>query len=147
MSLYDLNKAIDISPKNIKYLKRLVGLQTLYGNFGDCIMILQKCVNLEPKEYTHSLELKAMEKLIKELEIIEEKMKKGDYKEAEEKIEKILKDSTEFVSLKITYLKVLIENLKLMEAIKFIVNKFTQDEKNDEVDYLLGLAFYYDGQQ
>jgi len=146
MSLYDLNKAIDINPKNIKYLKRLVGLHTLYGNFGDCIMILQKCVNLEPKESTHKTELKNMEKLISDYETIDEKMKKGEFKEAEEKIEKILKESTEFVSLKITYVKVLIENLKLNNAITFIVQKFTQDEKTDEVDYLLALAFYYDGQ-
>ena len=146
MSLYDLNKAIDINPKNIKYLKRLVGLHTLYGNFGDCIMILQKCVNLEPKESTHKTELKNMEKLISDYDSNDEKMKKGEFKEAEEKIEKILKESTEFVSLKITYVKVLIENLKLNNAINFIVQKFTQDEKTDEVDYLLALAFYYDGQ-
>ena len=146
MSLYDLNKAIDISPKNIKYLKRLVGLQTLYGNFGDCIMILQKCVNLERDEYSHKTELKAMEKLVKELESIEEKMKLNEYKDAEEKIEKILKDSSEFVSLKITFVKVLIENLKLVQAINYTMKNFTQDEKNDEVDYLLALALYYDGQ-
>jgi len=146
MSLYDLNKAIDISPKNIKYLKRLVGLQTLYGNFGDCIMILQKCVNLEPKEPAHKTELRAMEKQIKELEVIEEKMKMNQYKEAEEKIEKILKESSEFLSLKITYVKVLIENLKLVDAINYTMRKFTKDEKNDEVDYLLALALYYDGQ-
>ena len=146
MSLYDLNKAIDISPKNIKYLKRLVGLQTLYGNFGDCIMILQKCSNLEPREPVHKTELRAMEKNVKELEIIEEKMKKNEYKDAEEKIEKILKDSSEFLSLKITYIKTLIANLKLTGAINYIMKKFTNEEKNDEVDYLLALALYYDGQ-
>ncbi len=146
MSLYDLNKAIDINPKNIKYLKRLVGLHTLYGNFGDCVMILQKCVNLEPKDSTHKTELKNMEKLISDYESIDEKMKKNDFKEAEEKIGKILKESSEFLSLKITYVKVLIENLKLIDAINFLVKKFTTDEKTDECDYLLALAFYYDGQ-
>ena len=146
MSLYDLNKAIDINPKNIKYLKRLVALQTLYGNFGDCLMILQKCMNLEPKEYSHKTEYKNMEKLIKDYESIDEKVEKKDFKEAEEKIQKILKDSTEFLSLKVTYVKVLIENLKLIDAITFIVQKFTPDEKTDEIDYLLALSFYYDGQ-
>ena len=109
-------------------------------------MILNKCVNLEPKELTHKTELKNMEKNISDYESIDEKIKKGDFKEAEEKIEKILKESTEFLSLKITYLKVLLENVKLTEAINFIVNKFTKDEKTDECDYLLALAFYYDGQ-
>ena len=110
-------------------------------------MILQKCINLEPKDSTHKTELVSMEKLIKVYEKIDEKMKKKDFKEAEEKIEKILKDSTEFLSLKITYIKVLLENLKLTEAINYIIQKFTQDEKTDEVHYLLALAFYYDGQQ
>lgn len=146
MSLYDLNKAIEINPKNVKYLKRLVALHVLYGNFGDCIMILQKCVNLEPNDSTHKTELKNMQKTISDYESIDEKIKKADYKEAEEKIEKILKESTEFLSLKITYVKCLLENVKLTEAITFILQKFTKDEKTDECDYLLALAFYYDGQ-
>lgn len=146
MSLYDLNKAIEINPKNIKYLKRLVALQTLFGNFGDCVMILQKCINFEPKESTHKTELNNMEKMIKDYEKIEEKIQKKEFKEAEEIIEKILKEATEFLSLKITYLKVLIENVKLTEAINYIIGNFSQDEKTDEVDYLLALSFYYDGQ-
>lgn len=146
LSLYDLNKALEIAPRNTKYLKRLANIHMIYGNLGESFTILQKCVNLEPKDQDHKNELDSIQKKIYNTELIEECMNKKDFVKAEELAEKLVKECTEFLSLKTNYVKILIENLKLQEAIKFIMNNFTQDEKNDEIDYLLALSFYYDGQ-
>lgn len=118
----------------------------IYGNFGDCHMIVNKCINLEPREPEHRTDLHNIERAIKEYESIDELIVKREFKKAEEIAEKLLKECTEFLALKVTYVKLLLENLKLTEAINFITSKITQDEKNDEIDYYLALAFYYDGQ-
>jgi len=146
MSLYDLNKALEIAPRNTKYLKRLANIQMIYGNLGESLNIMQKCVNLEPRELEHKSELDAIQKRIYNYELIEECFKKKDFLKAEELSEKLVKDCSEFLALKIIYVKIRLENLKLQEAIKFLFNNINSDEKNDEIDYLLALAFYHDGQ-
>lgn len=146
LSLYDLNKSLEIAPRNTKYLKRLANIQMLYGNLGESLNIMQKCVNLEPREPEHKNELNAIQKKIYDHEKLEETFNKKDFVKAEELAEKLIKDCSEFLALKILYIKILIENLKLQEAIKFILSHISTDEKNDETDYLLALAFYYDGQ-
>ena len=146
MSLYDLNKALEIAPRNTKYLKRLANIQMLYGNLGESLNIMQKCVNLEPREPEHKAELEAIQKKIYNYELIEECFNKKDFVKGEEFAEKLVKECTEYLALKILYVKILIENLKLQEAIKFLLSHISPDEKNDETDYLLALAFYYDGQ-
>jgi predicted Zn-dependent protease len=118
----------------------------IYGNFGESLAILQKCINLEPREPEHKNEHEAMQRKINSYEIMEESVNKKDFEKAEEIAEKLVKECTEFLALKTTYIKILLENLKLQEAIKFIMQKISSDEKNDEIDYLLALAFYYDGQ-
>lgn len=146
LSLYDLNKALEINPKNVKYLKRLSNLHMMYGNFGDCHMILNKCINLEKSELEHKTDLNNINRMIKEYESIDELINKKDFVKAEEIAEKLLKDCTEFLALKKIYITLLLENLKLNEAIIFITSKISHDEKCDEIDYYLALAFYYDGQ-
>jgi predicted Zn-dependent protease len=146
LSLYDLNKALEITPRNTKYLKRLANIQMIYGNLGESLTILQKCINLEPREADHKNEFDAIQKKIFNNELIEENIKKKDFIKAEEIAEKLVKECHEFLALKITYVKILIENLKLLEAIKYILNNISSEEKNDEVDYLLALSFYYDAQ-
>jgi len=145
LSLYDLNKALELSPRNIKYLKRLANIQMIYGNLGESLSILQKCINLEPREPEHKSEYEAIQKKIKSYELMEERVNKMEFVKAEEIAEKLVKDCSEFLALKTTYIKILLENLKLQEAIKFIMNNISSDEKNDEIDYLLALGFYYDG--
>ena len=146
MSQYDLNKALEIAPRNTKYLKRLANIQMLYGNLGESLCIMQKCINLEPKEPDHKAELDAIQKKIFNYEIIEECFNKKDFVKAEELAEKLVKECTEFLTMKIIYVKILIENMKLQEAIKFLLSNISAEEKTDETDYLLALAFYYDGQ-
>lgn len=146
LGLYDINRAIEICPRNIKYLKRLMNIQMMYGNFGDCHMIINKCINLEPREPEHKKDLENIEKAIKDYESLDEIINKKDFQKAEEISERLLKECSEFLSLKIIYIKILLENLKLNEAVNFISNKISQEERTDEIDYYLALAFYYDGQ-
>jgi len=127
-------------------LKRLANIQMIYGNLGESLTILQKCINLDPKEAEHKNDLDAIQKKIFNYELIDENINKKDFVKAEEIAEKLVKECTEFLALKITYIKILIENLKLQEAIKFIMNNISSEEKNDEIDYLLALCFYYDSQ-
>ena len=68
-AMYDLNNAIKLNPKNTKYLKRLAQLHILYGNFGDAELLLQKCVNLEPRDTSHISDFDNCKKLIKNFEI------------------------------------------------------------------------------
>ena len=141
-----MNKSLEINPRNTKYLKRLMNIHLIFGNFGDCHMIITKCINLEPREPEHQTDLYKIEKIIKDYESIEELINKKDFAKAEEICAEILKESSEFTILKITYLKLLLENLKLNEAINYISHNISQDERSDEIDYYLALAFYYDGQ-
>ena len=118
----------------------------IYGNFGDCHVIINKCINLEPREPEHKKDLENIEKAIKDYESLDELINKKDFQKAEEISERLLKECSEFLSLKIIYIKILLENLKLNQAVNFISNKISQEERTDEIDYYLALAFYYDGQ-
>ena len=145
-AMYDLNNAIKLNPKNTKYLKRLAQLHILYGNFGDAEMLLQKCINLESREPSHVSDFANVKKLIKNFEVLQEAKVKEDWKKCEDIAAPMIKECTEFSNLKIIYVESLLNNVKLTEAIDFLINKVSSDEKiNDEFDYLLALGFYYDG--
>lgn len=146
LSLYDLNKALEINPRNIKYLKRLSQIHVLYGNLGESLNIMNKCINLEPRNPEHKNELDTIQKKIYDYELLDENIDKKDFVKAEQLADKLLKDCTEWIALKIKYIQILLQNIKLNEAIKYILNSIKADEKNDEVEYYLALAFYYDGQ-
>jgi DnaJ homolog subfamily C member 7 len=145
-AMYDLNNALKLNPKNTKYLKRLAQLHILYGNFGDAEMLLQKCCNVEPRDTSHVADLANCRKLITNFEILHEARAKEDWKRCEEVAQPLIKECTEFSNLKIIYVEALLNNVKLQEAIDFLINKVSQDEKsNEEFDFLLAKAFYYDG--
>lgn len=146
LAMYDLNNAIKLNPKNTKYLKRLAQLQVLFGNFGDAEHLLQKCVNLEPHDSSHQTELNNVKKINTKYESLLEYYTKKDWARCLEVIEPIVKECTEFSHLKIIYIETLLNNVKLTEAIDFIINKVSSNERtNEEFDYLLALGFYYDG--
>lgn len=145
-AIYDLKNALKHNPKNTKYLKRLATLHILYGDFGDAEILLQKCVNLEPRDPSHSVEYNGVKKMIQNYESLQEAFKKEDWKRCEELSSTLIKDCSEFSQLKILYVETLLNNVKLTEAIDFLINKVSADEKsNEEFDFLLAKAFYYDG--
>lgn len=144
--MYDLKKALDINPKNSKNLTRLANIHTMTGNLGEAEMLLQKCVNIDSKDPSHAVGLNKVRTHMSDYEKLLEGRQKEDYVKCEELGQKILKECTEFTSVKIIYIEALLDNVKLTEAIKFLASKLNDEEKNnEEFDYLLTLAFYYDG--
>jgi DnaJ homolog subfamily C member 7 len=145
--MYDLNKAVELSPKNTKYLKRLALLHLSIGNFGNAENLLQKCINLEPRDSTHVADLNRVKEYIKNYEtLIEVKGKQEDWKRCEEICDKLFKEITDFTQLKIIYVEILLESVKIQEALNFIMSKLTPEERSsEEFEYLTTLALYYDG--
>lgn len=145
-AMYDLNNALKINPKNTKYLKRLAQLHVLYGNFGEAEILLQKCVNLEPRDNYHVSELNSVKEHNKNFNLLSEAKERGNWTRCEELCDKLIKECPEFTNLKLIYVDTLLKNAKISQAIDFLINKVSADEKaNEEFEYLLVLAFYYDG--
>jgi len=144
--MYDLNKAVELNPKNTKYLKRLALLHLSIGNFGNADNLLQKCINLEPKDSTHLVDHNKVKEHIKNYESLIEFKGKEDWKRCEELCDKLLKEITDFTALKAIYVEILLENVKIQEALNFITSKLTSEERsNEEFEYLTLLALYYEG--
>ena len=58
--------SIYINPKNTKNLKRLANIQILTGNLGEAEALIQKCINFEPKDSSHVVDLGKMDILVEE---------------------------------------------------------------------------------
>jgi DnaJ family protein C protein 7 len=145
-AMYDLNKAVELNPKNTKYLKRLALLHLSIGNFGNAENLLQKCINLEPKDSSHLVDYNKVKEHIKNYESLIEFKGKEDWKRCEELCDKLQKEITDFTTLKIIYVETLLENVKIQEALTYISSKVTAEERcNEEFEYLTVLALYYDG--
>lgn len=109
-------------------------------------MLIQKCINLEPRELSFHTDLKNINQLIADYENLLEAKQKNNSERSEELCLKILKDCPDFTSTKLIYVQSLLANCKITEAVDFLINKLTHEEKtNEEFEYLLALAFYYDG--
>jgi tetratricopeptide (TPR) repeat protein len=146
LAIQDLKKALEINPRNTKNIKRLAQVHILLGNLGEADLLLQKCVNLEPREYSHSTELNKVRTLLQDYDKLDEALTKEDFKKVEELAGKILKECSEYTKVKKIYIKALVENVKLSEALNFLNNKLNADEKNDEeFEYMQALVLYYDG--
>ena len=144
--MYDLNKAVELSPKNTKYLKRLALLHLSFGNFGNAENLLQKCVNLEPRDATHVTELNKIKEYIRNYESLNDAKAREDWSRCLELCDKLLKEITDFTTLKIIYVETLLENVKIQEALNFIMTKLTPEERSsEEFEYLTALTLYYDG--
>ncbi len=144
--MYDLNKAVELSPKNTKYLKRLALLHLSFGNFGNAENLLQKCVNLEPRDATHVTELNKIKEYIRNYESLNDAKAREDWSRCLELCDKLLKEITDFTTLKIIYVETLLENVKIQEALDFIMTKLTPEERSsEEFEYLTALTLYYDG--
>jgi DnaJ family protein C protein 7 len=144
--MYDMNKAVELSPKNTKYLKRLASFHLSMGNFGNTENLLQKCVNLEPRETSHLTELNKVKEYIKNFESLNDAKGREDWKRCEELCDKLIKECPDFTALKSLYVETLLENAKIHEALSFLQNKVTAEERShQEFEFLVVLALYYDG--
>lgn len=144
--MYDFNRALSINPRNTKNLKRLAQVLTILGNLGEAEMNLNKCITIEPKEYQHINELKNLKGIIQLNNDLETAYTKKDFEKAEELSKKLLESCPESSHAKLVHIESLLKNLKINQALSFLNSKLNEEEKNkDEFDYLIVLAFYYDG--
>jgi tetratricopeptide (TPR) repeat protein len=142
----DLQRALEINPKNVKNIKRLANIHTMSGNFGEAEQLQQRCVNLEPRDLTHSRDLNRVRTLIKDWETLKDNFEKENYTKCEEIGSKMLAECSHCLELKKMYIHSLLNNVKLKEALNFITNLSSEDKMDDEIQYYLILTYYYDGE-
>lgn len=143
----DYDKALELNPKNTKNIKRKANLMIVHGHLGDAVELLTKCINLEPKDGSHQTDINNVKTLLHDSDRVHEFWNNGDYKRCEEISEKILKEASEYTTIKYIYVKSLLANVKLDEAEEFLNKKVTAEEKvhNEDFEYLTVQASYYQG--
>lgn len=118
----------------------------MYGNLGEAEILLNKAITIEPREHQHITDLRNLKGLIELNDELHKYFEKKEFEKVEEIAHKLLEKCPEYSHCKIWYLEALLENLKINQVVSFISTKLNDEEKNnDEFDYLLALAFYYDG--
>ena len=147
-AIRDYKKALEINPKNTKNLNRLASVYIIVGNLGEAKMTQQKALNFEPNNSAYKEQMGTIEKIIEDEEKMREKINEQKFDEAEEICKKLIEKVSDFSDLKKHYIKILIENVKLQDALAFINKEinFEDKMKDPEFDYLIALTLYYDGQ-
>ena len=147
-AIRDYKKALEINPKNTKNLNRLASVYIIVGNLGEAKITQQKALNFEPNNSTYKEQMTTIEKIIEDEEKMREKIEKGKVDDAEEICKKLIEKVPAFSDLKKHYIKILIENVKLQDALAYVAKEITLDDKlkDEEFDYLIALILYYDGQ-
>ena len=147
-AIRDYKKALEINPKNTKNLNRLASVYVIVGNLGEAKITQQKALNFEPNNSVYKEQMNIIEKVIEDEEKMREKINKKKFDEAEEVCKKLIEKVSDFSDLKKYYIKILIENVKLQDALVYINKEinFEDKMKDPEFDYLIALTLYYDGQ-
>ena len=147
-AIRDYKKALEINPKNTKNLNRLASVYIIVGNLGEAKMTQQKALNFEPNNSAYKEQMGTIEKIIEDEQKMKEKINENKFDEAEEICKKLLEKVPAFSELKKNYIKILIENVKLQDALVFISKEITFEYKmkDSEFDYLTALTLYFDGQ-
>ncbi len=148
LAIRDYKKALEINPKNTKNLNRLASVYILIGNLGEAKMVQQKALNLEPNNSSYKDQMNVIEKIIEDEEKLREKIKAEKFDDAEEICKKLIEKVPEFIDFKKDYIKILLENVKIQEALSYIVKSVNAEDKmrDEEFIYLTALALYFDGQ-
>ncbi len=147
-AIRDYKKALEINPKNTKNLNRLASVYILVGNLGEAQITQQKALNFEPNNSTFKDQMNTIQKIIDDEAKMKEKIKEQKWDEAEVVCKSLLEKVPAFSELKKYYIKILLENVKIQDALSFITKEvnFEDKMKDEEFDYLIALALYYDGQ-
>ena len=147
-AIRDYKKALEINPKNTKNLNRLASVYIIVGNLGEAKMTQQKALNFEPNNSEYKEQMGTIEKIIEDEQKMREKINEQKFDEAEEICKKLIEKVSDFSDLKKNYIKILIENVKLKDALAYI-NKainFEDKMKDPEFDYLIALTLYFEGE-
>ena len=147
-SIRDYEKALELNPKNTKNMNRLASVYIIKGQIGNAKMLQEKALNLEPNNSIFKEQMSIIEKILEDEEKLEDRIKDKKFEDAEEVCKRLIEKESDFSELKLKYIKILIENVKLTEAIQYINNEINFEDKksNEQFDYLTALCLYYDGQ-
>ena len=147
-AINDYNKSLELNPKNAKNLHRLASVYILIGEIGQAKIIQEKALNLEPYNSTYKEQMESIVKIINDTERLNDKIKQENYGDAEEICKNLIEKVPEFCDFKIKYIQILLENVKLKEALTYINNNVNPSDKlkNKDFEYFTTLALYYDGQ-
>ena len=100
-AIKDYKKSLEINPKNVKNIKRLESVYLILGNYGESLILLEKCANLEPRESSHKNDIDKVKHLIEDYELIKEYKVKEDWNKVEEICLRLLNESIEYTELKL----------------------------------------------
>lgn len=147
-SIRDYEKALELNPKNTKNMNRLASVYIIKGQIGNAKMLQEKALNLEPNNSIFKEQMTIIEKILEDEEKLEDRIKDKKFEDAEEVCKRLIEKESDFSELKLKYIKILIENVKLTEAIQYINSEINFEDKksNEQFDYLTALCLYYDGQ-
>ena len=147
-AIKDYKKALEINPKNTKNINRLASVYIITGNIGEAKILQEKALNLEPYNSTYREQMTTIEKILEDEIKLEDKIKEKKFEDAEEVCKRMIEKESDFSELKLKYIQILIENVKLTEALQYINNEINYEDKksNEQFDYLTALCLYYDGQ-
>ena len=129
-------------------MNRLASVYLIVGNFGEAKIIQQKALNLEPHNSVYKDQMNVIEKVIEDEAKMKEKINEQKFDDAEEICKRLIEKVPEFSDLKKNYIKILLENVKIQDALTYIAQKVTAEDKmkDEEFDYLTALTLYFDGQ-
>ena len=147
-AIRDYEKALEINPKNTKNMNRLASVYIIKGKIGDAKIMQEKALNLEPYNSTFKEQMTSIEKILEDEIKLEDKIKDKKFEDAEEVCKRLIEKVSDFSDLKLKYIQVLIENVKLTDALQYINKEINFEDKknNEQFDYLTALCLYYDGQ-
>lgn len=112
----------------------------------EALSLLEKCKNLQPREYSHKEDYVKLESLISKLNDFNSYYESKKYDKAEEVGTAILEKSPEFKDIKLKYIETKIKLNKFQETLTYIEKNVSSEERfEDEYQYLICLTLYYQG--
>ena len=116
-AIKDYKKALEINPKNTKNINRLASVYIITGNIGEAKILQEKALNLEPYNSTYREQMTTIEKILEDEIKLEDKIKEKKFEDAEEVCKRLIEKVSDFSNFKLKYIQVLMENVKLTEAL------------------------------
>jgi len=145
-ALQDIQKALDLNPANVKNLKRKFELLLITGKLPEAETVIQKCCNLEPREFQHKQDLSNTKANIALMNSFYDEFTRKNFEKIEEIGGKLVQVCHGNYELKQYYIEALIHNNKLQEATKFWTTKLTDKERSsDEFLFIICRIFYLEG--
>lgn len=110
-------------------MNRLASVYIIKGQIGNAKMLQEKALNLEPNNSIFKEQMTIIEKILEDEEKLEDRIKDKKFEDAEEVCKRLIEKESDFSELKLKYIKILIENVKLTEAIQYINNEINFEDK------------------